>query len=289
MIVLKMLQLRAFSWAKGSLAEQRARQEGSTRIFKIPKDVIITQVSANGIPGEIIDVVGSRNGIILYLHGGAYAVGSVHSHRELLARLARACQIKVLAIDYRLAPEHPFPAALEDSLTAYRWLISQGYDSSNIVIAGDSAGGGLTIATLISLRDGKEALPACAVCISPWVNLDSTGDENSNNKDPFLNPNILGIYARHYAGQRDATNPLISPMFADLRHLPPMLIQAGTNEILSAQIKQFYEKARLAKNEVYLDSWQGLFHVFQIIPMIPESKLSLEKIANFISNKIGQK
>ena len=115
MIVLKMLQLRAFSWAKGSLAEQRSRQEKSTRIFKIPKDVAVSKLNADGIPGELIDVVRPRNGIMLYLHGGAYAVGSVNVHRELLARLAKACQIKVLAIDYRLAPEHPFPAALEDA------------------------------------------------------------------------------------------------------------------------------------------------------------------------------
>lgn len=288
MIVLKMLQLRAFSWAEGSLAEQRERQEKSTRIFKIPKDVAFSKLNADGIPGELIDVVRPRNGIMLYLHGGAYAVGSVNVHREFLARLTKACQIKVLAIDYRLAPEHPFPAALEDTLSAYQWLISQDYDPSHIVIAGDSAGGGLAIATLIALRDSKMPLPACAVCISPWLNLDSNGDEDKNVIDPFLNSKILGIYSRYYAGESETTNPLISPMFADLRGLPPILIQAGTNEILLAQIKQFYEKARLANIKIGLDCWQGLFHVFQIIPFIPETTLSLEKIANFISNNIGR-
>jgi len=287
-IVLKMLQLRAFSWAKGSLAEQRARQDRSTRFFKIHKDVIVSKVSANGIPGEIIDVKGSTKRIILYLHGGAYTVGSVHVHRELLARLAMACQIKVLAIDYRLAPEHPFPAALVDSLTAYHWLISQGYDPSRIVIAGDSAGGGLAIATLISLRDSKEPLPACAVCISPWLNLSSTSEKNNNNNDPLLNPAILGVYSQYYAGQSDAKNPLISPIFADIKGLPPMIIQAGTNEILFDEIQQFYKKACQAGIEIVLDCWQGMFHVFQIIPVLPEAKLSLEKIANFIVNKIDQ-
>ncbi len=287
-IALKMLQLRAFSWAEGSLAEQRARQERYTRFFKIPKDVNVSKVNANGIPGEIIAVKGSTKGIILYLHGGAYAVGSVHVHRELLARLAKACQIKVLAIDYRLAPEHPFPAALEDSLSAYHWLISRGYDPSNIVIAGDSAGGGLTIATLISLRDSRMPLPACAVCISPWLNLAYTGGEDKNINDPFLNPKLLGIYSRYYVGQSDANNPLISPFFADTKGLPPILIQAGTNEILLVQIKQFYEKARQAGSQINLDCWPGLFHVFQIVPFIPETTRSLEKIADFISGKIGQ-
>ena len=287
-ILLKILQLQAFNWAKGSIAEQRSRQEKSARFFKIPKDVIVNKLSVGGIRAELIDLQSSRNGIILYLHGGAYAVGSVNVHREFLARLAKACQTKVLAIDYRLAPEHPFPAALEDSLTSYQWLISQGYDPSNIVIAGDSAGGGLTIATLISLRDSQIPLPAGAVCISPWVNLSYTREEKNNNNDPTLNPKILSVYSRYYAGHTDPRNPLISPIFADLQGLPPMLIQAGTNEILADEIQQFYERDNQAGNEIVLDCWPGMFHVFQIIPFLPETKLSLEKIANFITEKIGQ-
>ncbi|HWQ05055.1 MAG TPA: alpha/beta hydrolase [Longilinea sp.] len=287
-IMLKILQFQPFSWAKGSLEDQRSWQEKSTRFFKIPNDVIIKTLSVDGIRAELIDVEGSGNGIILYLHGGAYAVGSVNVHREFLARLAKSCQMKVLAIDYRLAPEHPFPAALEDSLAAYHWLLSQGYDPSNIVIAGDSAGGGLAIATLISLRDGKLPLPACALCISPWLDLSSTPEEINNNNDPLLNPKILGIYSRYYAGHTDAANPLISPIFADLQGLPPMIIQAGTNEILLDEIQQFYKKACQAGIEIILDCWQGMFHVFQIIPVLPETKLSLEKIANFIVNKIDQ-
>ncbi len=286
--ILKILQLQAFSWAKGSIAEQRSRQEQSTRFFKIPKDVNITSTSADGVRGELIDVPNSKNGIMLYLHGGAYAVGSAKVHREFLTRLVKACQIKVLAIDYRLAPEHPFPAALEDSLTAYKWLFSQGYDPSNIVIAGDSAGGGLAIAVLISLRDRRIPLPACAVCISPWLNLSYTREMNNNNNDPILNPAILGVFSRHYAGSTDAANPLISPFFANLQGLPPMLIQVGANEILFDEIEQFYEKAHQANVEIVLDCWQGMFHVFQIIPIIPETKLSLEKISNFIANKMGQ-
>lgn len=286
-IMHKALQLQAYSWAKGTIAEQRSRQEKTARFFKIPKDVTVNKLTIGGIQAELIECQNSRKGIILYLHGGAYALGSVNVHREFLARLAKTCQRKVLAIDYRLAPENPFPAALEDSLAAYHWLISSGYEPSNLVIAGDSAGGGLTIATLVSLRDNHFPLPACVVCISPWLNLYSTVEKQNNNNDPILNPQILKMYSEYYTGHSNSTNPLISPIFADLQGLPPMLIQAGTNEILLDEITQFCNKATQAKIEIELDCWQGLFHVFQIIPILPETKLSLEKIANFIANKIS--
>jgi monoterpene epsilon-lactone hydrolase len=284
----KILQLQPFNWAKGSITEQRSRQEKTTRFFKIPKDFIINKQSINGIQAEFIDVESSKKGVILYLHGGAYAVGSVKVHREFLTRLVKACQIKVLAIDYRLAPEHPFPAALEDSLAAYNWLISEGYDPLTIVIAGDSAGGGLAIATLLALREHQTPLPSCAVCLSPWLNLTPTGQKKNNNNDPILNPEILGVFSHYYAGLSDAANPLISPLFADLKGLPPILIQAGTNEILIDEIQQFYEKAQQANIQITIDRWPGLFHVFQIIPIIPETQRSLDNIAKFILNYQNQ-
>lgn len=287
-IVSKILKLQGFGWASGTMAEQRSRQEKNARYFKIAKGVIVDSLSIDDIPAEFIDVEGSKKGVILYLHGGAYAVGSAAVHREFLARLVKACQIKGLAIDYRLAPENPFPAALDDTLVAYHWLISEGYDPSEIVIAGDSAGGGLALATLLSLRDSKASLPACAVCLSPWLNLSCISETSNNNNDPLLNPALLKVFADYYTGQTDAANPLISPFFADLQGLPPLLIHAGTNEILFDQITQFSEKAGQAGVDIVLDCWQGMFHVFQLIPIIPESKLSIEKIAKFIHNKIGQ-
>mgnify|MGYP001764444802 CR=1 FL=1 len=286
-IVAKALGFQDFDWAKGTITEQRAKQEKTARLFKISKDVSVEKRNINGIPAEFISAAGSKPGVTLYLHGGAYALGSVSVHREFLSRLAKASQIKVLAIDYRLAPEHPFPAALEDTLAAYHWLISDGYDPATIVIAGDSAGGGLALAALLSLRDSKAPLPACAVCLSPWLNLSFTRETGDNNNDPVLNPALLSRFVRLYAGQTDPRNPLISPLFADLHGLPPLLIQAGTNEILIDEIEQFCEKARQAGVAVELDRWPGLFHVFQIVPILPETKRSLEKIANFISRKIG--
>jgi len=145
----------------------------------------------------------------------------------------------------------------------------------------------LAIATLLSLRDNKIPLPACAVCISPWVNMSHTGEKLNNNNDPILNPEILAHFSHNYAGDTDTCNPLISPTFADLKGLPPILIHAGTNEILVDQITKFYEIARQAEVEIELDLWDGLFHVFQIIPILPEAKRSLEKIAVFITNKLA--
>jgi len=287
-LILKALSLQPFGWAKGSLADQRGRQEELTRIFKIPANINITRVGADGVPAELIEVKNSGDAIILYLHGGAYAVGSPHVHREFLSRLARACLVKVLAIDYRLAPEHPFPAALEDAIIAYRWLVSGGYDPSSIVIAGDSAGGGLAIATLVSLRDSGTPLPACAVCLSPWVDLASANETLDQDNDPILNAEILAHFARAYAAQTDPHNPLISPIFADLKGLPPILIHAGTNEILRDQITQFFEKARLSGVEVELELWEDLFHVFQMVPILPETKQSLKRVAEFITRKFSE-
>lgn len=284
-IIQKTLQLQPFSWAKGSITEQRARQEKLANLFRLSKDVIIERLSINGIPAELFDINNSREGVILYLHGGAYSVGSINVHREYLSRLASACRVKVLAIDYRLAPEHPFPSAMEDAMSAYDWLIDQGFNPSKIVLGGDSAGGGLAIAVLVSLLQGQKPLPSSAVCISPWVDLTFTSKKVNNNNDPILNPEILSVFAQQYAAQTAKNHPLISPIFADLRGLPPVLIHAGTNEILLDQIMEFAERARQADVEVELELWQGLFHVFQIIPILPESKLSLEKIAVFVDKE----
>jgi acetyl esterase/lipase len=285
-IIRKLLQVQPYSWAKGSIEEQRSRQEKSTRFFRIPKKVHCQPVNIKGITAEWIRFPTSKDSVILYLHGGAYALGSINTHREYLSRLALATQQKVLAINYRLAPEHPFPAALEDSLMSYRWLLSQGFDSSNIVIAGDSAGGGLTLSTLVSLRDAGDPQPACAVCISPWVDL-TLSTQSIHTKapvDPLLSSNILKVYSKYYAGDFETNLPLISPLFADLKGLPPLLIHVGTNEILLDEAIQISENAHLAGVDVTLETWEGMFHVFQIISFLPETQRSLDHIAKFILN-----
>lgn len=279
------LQSQPFGWAKGTIEEQRSRQEKSTRFFKIPKDIHCQPFRIDDLDAEWISCSTTKDGVILYLHGGAYALGSINIHREYLARLAAATNLKVLAINYRLAPEHPFPAALEDALLAYRWMLNQGYASSKIVMAGDSAGGGLTLASLVSLRDAGEHLPACAVCISPWVNLTTPDKEKSaaGRIDLILNFDLLEMYAQFYVGDHNRFHHLISPVFADLKGLPPMMIQIGTNEILLDQSIQITEKLHDAGVDVKLEKWDGMFHVFQIVPFLPESHKCLMKINDFIS------
>ncbi len=282
----KIIHVRFSGWSAGSIAEQRSRQEKSARYARLPKGTQSKPVVINEIPAEWIEAPPAEAGIILYLHGGAYALGSINGHREFIARLALATQSKALAINYRLAPEHPFPAALEDALAAYHWLLSQGFDSSRIVIAGDSAGGGLAISALVALRDAGDPLPAGAVCISPWVDLALTSASIHQNSrlDPILDPKSLEIYAGYYAGSHELTFPLISPLYADLKGLPPLMIQVGTDEILLDEAILLADKAREAGVTVTQETWDGMFHVFQLIPFMPETKEAVKHIAGFIAN-----
>ncbi|MBW6475364.1 MAG: alpha/beta hydrolase, partial [Anaerolineaceae bacterium] len=219
------------------------------------------------------------------LHGGAYALGSIHSHRELIARLVLATNCKALAIDYRRAPENPFPAALEDSVEAYNWLLSSGVDPSRIFIAGDSAGGGLAIATLFALREQGIPLPAGIFCFSPWLDLTLSGDSVTENMhlDPILSAAILQKYVNFYIGNHVTNNPLISPLFGDLRGLPPIHIQTGRNEILLDDSVRFYEKARQAGVDVTLKIWNDMFHVFQLFSFVPETQESMKQVTAFIN------
>jgi acetyl esterase/lipase len=255
----------------------------------VPKDISITTLDIEGISAAWFSCTEPKDGVVLYLHGGAYALGSINTHREFLGRFATAARRKVLAINYRLAPEHPFPAALEDSTAFYQWLLSEGLDSTSLVIAGDSAGGGLALATALALRDAGESLPACMVCLSPWVDLtlSSPTRQASASADPLLNRDVLARYAALYAGEHEKDDRLISPLFADLAGLPPTLIHVGTDEILLDDTIRLAGKAQQAGVEVQLIPWEGMFHVFQMMPFLPESSESFEEIAAFISSHIG--
>jgi epsilon-lactone hydrolase len=228
---------------------------------------------------------------ILYLHGGAYNIGSLNTHRELAARISKASKIKTLLIDYRLAPEHPYPAAVEDAVLAYRWLLKNGYPSNNIVIAGDSAGGGLAIAALVKLRDLGEPLPAAAVCLSAWTDLELTGESMKTHiqKDPFLTPSWLQYMAKHYVADNDFRLPLISPIYADLAMLPPLLIQAGSDEILLSDSIRIAERARKAGIDTTLDVWENMWHVWHFFAgKMPEAKSAINRISNFIHENINK-
>lgn len=285
------LKVQKFAWAKGSIYEQRSRQEKSARFFRLPKSVKISHFDIEGMPAVMLNPQTAGEGVILYLHGGAYALGSIRTHIELLARLANATTLKVLGIDYCRAPEKPFPAGLEDATNAYQWLINNDFSPDRIAVAGDSSGGGLAIATMLWLRDHQVPLPACGVCISPWLDLTLSGDsiKTKASADPVLSSSLLSVYADLYAGGHKKDLPLISPLFADLNGLPPILLHSGTDEILLDDTVRFFEKANRAGVKVTLKTWDGLFHVFQMVPLLPESAQSMGLISKFIHSQFEKK
>ena len=287
-IIKKLVSFQMSGWSEGTIEEQRARQEKTSKYAKLPADIHCQSINADGISAEWISAPDADLGVILYIHGGAYALGSINVHREFIVRLVQATKIRCLAINYRLAPEHPFPAALEDATTIYGWLLNQGVDASQIIIAGDSAGGGLALGTMVTLRDNGEQLPSGAVCISPWTDLALTGAsiQSKAKVDPILDLASLQMYARYYAGENELTSPLISPLYANLKGLPPLLIQVGTDEILLDDSTRFAEKARDAGVNVTLKIWDEMFHVFQLIPFLPETKKMVDSIAEFVSQNL---
>lgn len=279
------LRTQLSGWSEGTITEQRTRQEKSVRFFRLPKQIKTEAITEFGIPSEWITPPNAGPGVILYLHGGAYALGSINSHRELIARLVVNTSCKALAVNYRLAPEHPYPAALEDAIRAYSWLISSGIEPSRICIAGDSAGGGLAISMLLSLREKGMLLPAGVFCLSPWLDLTLSGDSVTKNRhnDPILSATILEKYVNYYIGTHNANDPLISPLFGDLSGLPPIHIQSGRNEILLDDSIRFYEKAQQAGVDVTLKIWDDMFHVFQLFSFLPETQESMKQVSEFVA------
>lgn len=257
--------------------------------FRLDADIKAEPVSANGVPGEWITAPGADTGRnVLYLHGGGYTIGSIKTHRCLAGWVSRAAKARVLIIDYRLAPEHPFPAAVDDALAAYRCMLDSGVKPSRATIAGDSAGGGLTVAALLAIRDAKLPLPAAGVCLSPWVDMEGSGEsmKTKADVDPMVASGNLGDMAAAYLGGKDPRTPLASPLYADLRGLPPMLIQVGTAEVLLDDSKRLAERARAAGVDAIYEPWEHMIHVWQIfVPMLDEAKQAVERIGEFIRQK----
>jgi acetyl esterase/lipase len=285
--VFKILKERVAQDIKERVKKGRDGLEELAKMVKVPKDVKCKPVDVKGIPAEWVSAPGVvEENVILYLHGGGYIAGSINSHRDLVSRISRASKARVLNIDYRLAPEHPFPAAVEDSTKAYRWLIEdQKINPNNIIIAGDSAGGGLTLVTLLNLRDKGIALPAAAVGLSPWTDLGITGESYKKNIkiDPFVTLDGAIFDAQLYLGDTDYQNPLASPLYGDLKGLPPILIQVGTAELLLDDSLNFAKRAKEAGIDVTLDIWEDMPHVFQAFAAFaPEGQQGIDKIGEFI-------
>ena len=216
---------------------------------------------------------------MLFLHGGAYVLGSVKTHRDLIGRLSRAAGVRALGLDYQLAPEHPFPAAVEDSTAAYRWLVANGTDPASIVVAGDSAGGGLVMATLLALRDAVDPLPAAGVCLSPWIDLVAQEGEESGS---------LQTSAKRHLGGHDPRTPLASPLYADLRGLPLLLIHAGGSEDLLDDSTRLAERTRAAGVDTSLEVWDDMVHVWHLwAPILPEGHQAIGRIGEFVRSCLG--
>ena len=249
----------------------------------------VTEVDANGVPGEMVRAeVSSGQAVTLYLHGGGYVIGSPATHRELARRLSKETGGGVLTIDYRLAPEDPFPAPVEDAVSAYRWLLDQGHEPGSLSIAGDSAGGGLTAATLVSLRDQGIPLPSCGVCLSPWVDMEGIGESMTSRAgvDPMVQKEGLVAMAGVYLGGADPRSPLAAPIYADLSGLPPLLIQVGTRETLYDDATRLAYEAACAEVTVTFEPWDEMIHVWHLFaPMLDEGQQAIERIGEFIKER----
>ncbi len=288
-ILNRLVRVLMTGWDAGSPAQQRARQEKSARYTQLPAHIHTEVMTVGKVSATWFKPADTAAGAVLYLHGGGYVLGSINVYRDLLARLATATRRPALALAYRLAPEHPYPAALDDAVAAYRWLLDQGYPAAQLLIAGDSAGGGLTLATLLALRAAGIPLPAAAVCLSPWTDLALTGASLQTHaaRDPILSPRSLAQFASHYAGAHARTDPLISPLYADLQGLPPLLIQVGAAEILLDDARRCAAQARAAGVTVTLEVWAGMCHVFQLFAFLPETRQALQHIAAFAAQYIA--
>jgi phosphinothricin tripeptide acetyl hydrolase len=274
-----------------TIAERRAQYERAERVFPTPADVKVETVTAPERPAEWLTPPGARqDAVVLYLHGGGYVIGSPRSHRHLAAAIARAAGTRALLLEYRLAPEHPFPAALEDAVAAYRWLLGHGIAAARIVVAGDSAGGGLTMATLVALRERGLPRPAGAVCISPWVDLTNSAASYRTKAaaDPIVTQEGIGLMTRAYIGDADPRRPLVSPLFADLRDLPPLLVHVGSDEVLLDDAVGLAERARKAGVDVTLEEWPGMIHVWHwFLPMLDEAERAVAAIGRFVQGRLG--
>ena len=255
--------------------------------LRLEDDLRRESVSADGVPCEwVIPHKSSPNQALLYLHGGGFVFGLTPPHLQMAAYLARKLAMPILMVDYRLAPGYPFPAALEDCVTAYRWLLNQGFSAQNLALAGDSAGGNLTITALMNLRDSGDPLPAAAACLSPVTDL-TKNHAHPERKDPLLPARAMRFYSQSYVGDSDARLPSISPVFGNLAGLPPLLIHVGEDEILRDDAVRLHGLAQAAGVEAQLAIYPRMWHVWQLNLDLPQAIQSLEDIARFFSSHIG--
>jgi acetyl esterase/lipase len=269
-----------------SIIEFRQRCErGAQKHLIIPDELTVKEQIINNIKSEWLIPESADSGkLILYVHGGGYVSGSCSDHRRFVSRFAKLTGVINLIYEYRLAPEYPFPAALDDSLEIYQWLLLSGFSPENIVIAGESAGGGLALAILLALKERNIPQPEAAVAISPWTDLTCSSDSYfTKNKLSPAPKNSWNVFSRHYAGDNQATNPLISPLFGNLKDLPPIFINSGVEDELYEDGEKFYLKAKEAGVDITFRAGEGMVHCYPLLaPMFPEATEDMNEIVLFI-------
>lgn len=277
-------QRRSSDPATRTIEERRDRLDGLARIFPLPDDFERSEIELGGVPSVRLKPPEAGEDVLFYLHGGGYGGGSALSHSELAARLARAAGAVAVLPEYRLAPEHTFPAALDDVIASYRGLVGEVEgDASRIVVGGDSAGGGLAVAMCVALREAGDPLPRALALLSPWLDLTCTSPswDSRFEGDPVLDHSLRDAAARYLDGA-DPRDPLASPLFADLTGLPPVLVQVGTHEILYDDAVSFADAATEAGVSIELEIGHELIHVWQIFPITPEAVASTVRIGRFL-------
>jgi len=279
--VIRVLQTRLpVRWTRGPLRRAAVRA-------RVPADVGREAVLADGVPCEwLIPQDSPADRALLYLHGGGFVFGVTPQHVTMVAGLARAMGVRGLMVDYRLAPEHPYPAALDDCVAAYRWLLNRGIAPQRIVLAGDSAGGNLVITALMKLRDNGEPLPAAAACLSPVADLSGRRPAEGF-KDPLLPLKAVRFYNVSYVAGNDARDPLISPAYGDWRGLPPLLVHVGEEEMLREDAERIAAAARAAGVDVRLEVYPRMWHVWQLFPALPQARASLDDVARFLVSHLS--
>jgi acetyl esterase/lipase len=284
---------KTFKNRKLSIAEHRLEGVKNSRMLGgVSKNIKIERIMIDGIQAEWLIPLNPRHGkVILYLHGGGYVTGSIEDHRMLCGLFAAHTDAKILIPEYHLAPEHPFPAALDDALKIFHWLLAQGHVAEDVILAGDSAGGGLAIASVLALKKKSGSLPAAVVCLSPWADLALEGQSHTTKAkaEAVLRKDVLHEWALCYTDESNLTNPLVSPVHGDFNGFPPLLIQVGSEEILLDDSIMLAEKAKADGVDVTLKIWDGMWHVWQALgDLLPENKKTFEEIGQFVQGHIDR-
>jgi monoterpene epsilon-lactone hydrolase len=268
------------------IGERRKNMDARGLAYDLAADVKVEKLSANGVSAEWTSTPNAtRDAAVLYVHGGGYVIGSLDSHRHLVAELGRASNAVALALDYRLAPEHPFPAPVDDALAGYRFLLAQGFKPGRIAIAGDSAGGGLVVAAMVAIREAGLPQPSCGWCLSPWIDMEAIGESMQSKAaiDPMVQKAGILDMAGLYLGGADPRSPLAAPLYADLAGIAPLLIQVGAAETLLDDAIRLAQRAGAADVYVDLQIWPEMVHVWPLFhPELQAGKRAIDAAGNFI-------